>query len=672
MVPETLIFKEIGLLPELFLGISIIYLLIHCTFLTVGKNYPIIQTSNIYLSVLIFCLIGFLLINDSLDVLEYSIYNNTISNDYLAFSSKILIIFFSIFCLLIIKHYLVDQRINNFEYILMLLFAILGIMILCSANDLITVYLAIELQSLAFYVMAAFKKNSTFSVEAGLKYFILGAFSSGFFLFGSSIIYGLTGSVCFEDFKDLFFWVFPGSFLLLSDIDHLNYDKETSIKFIQNKLDYCSERSLNKNDYYFLRDEFFFPFHVYLFNDPQTTFSLAMSVTKALEKVDDHSINIPVEEFDFFVEVLTTNNICVNHLNQVDNILYNDYRKEFDSFTQGKNFINVKTYVSFLEISTYTPSLQHAQVIMGDLDKLIVYGFSYQDNFFGEPFNIRLLQFALIFIIISLFFKLALAPFHLWSPDVYEGSPTSSTFFFAVISKLGIFIILLRIFYSSFYGFVDNWRYYIVLIAVLSIIVGSVGGIEQRKLKSLLAYSSISHMGYVLIAFNTGTFEGFQMLFCYLIIYMLSGLCIWSIFLLTRLKNIYKRKQNKDLTDLVLLKKSNSILAFIFAIVLLSVAGFPPMIGFFVKMSVFLVAIEASLYFVALVSILCSVISTFYYIRIVKILYFEKVIVGRLYHPITTSNAFIIIIPFYFLFYLFINPTLLYLFSYKISLLFIS
>uniref|UniRef100_A0A8E7IV20 NADH dehydrogenase subunit 2 n=1 Tax=Attheya longicornis TaxID=451786 RepID=A0A8E7IV20_9STRA len=489
MVPETLILKEIGLLPELFLGISIIYLLIHGTFLTVGKNYPIIQTSNIYLSVLIFCLIGFLLINDSLDVLEYSIYNNTISNDYLAFSSKILIIFFSIFCLLIIKHYLVDQRINNFEYILMLLFAILGIMILCSANDLITVYLAIELQSLAFYVMAAFKKNSTFSVEAGLKYFILGAFSSGFFLFGSSIIYGLTGSVCFEDFKDLFFWV--------------------------------------------------------------------------------------------------------------------------------------------------------------------------------------LLQFALIFIIISLFFKLALAPFHLWSPDVYEGSPSSSSFFFAVISKLGIFIILLRIFYSSFYGLIDNWRYYIVLIAVLSILVGSIGGIEQRKLKSLLAYSSISHMGYVLIAFNTGTFEGFQMLFSYLIIYMLSGLCIWSIFLLTRLKNIYKKKQNKDLTDLILLRKSNSILAFIFAIVLLSIAGFPPMIGFFVKMSVFLVAIEASLYFVAFVSILCSVISTFYYIRIVKILYFEKVIVGRLYYPITTSNAFIIIMPFYLLFYLFINPTILYLFSYKISLLFI-
>ena len=121
-------------------------------------------------------MVGFLLINDGLDVLEYSIYNNTIANDYLAFASKIVIVFFSIFCLLLIQQYLVDQKINNFEYILLLLFAILGIMILCSANDLITAYLAIELQSLAFYVMASFKKNSTFSVEAGLKYFILGCF----------------------------------------------------------------------------------------------------------------------------------------------------------------------------------------------------------------------------------------------------------------------------------------------------------------------------------------------------------------------------------------------------------------------------------------------------------------------------------------------------------------
>ena len=159
---------------------------------------------------------------------------------------------------------------------------------------------------------------------------------------------------------------------------------------------------------------------------------------------------------------------------------------------------------------------------------------------------------------------------------------------------------------------------------MLTVIVGSFGGLEQTKLKSLLAYSSISHMGYTLIAFSTGTFEGMQILFCYLFLYMIAGLCIWSIFLVLQLKYKYNKKQNKDLTDFSLLNKSNNILALFFTTVLLSVAGLPPMIGFLVKIGIFLASIEASMYFVAIISILCSVISTFYYIRIVKIFYFES------------------------------------------------
>ena len=514
MVIETLIFKEIGLLPELFLGISLIYLALHGTFLSVSKNYPLLQISNLYLSVLVLSMVCFLLMNDGLEVLDSSIFNNTVVTDYLGYSSKLLLGISCIFCLLIIQQYVVDQKQNNFEYILLFLFAILGIFLLCSSNDLITAYLAIELQSLAFYVLAAFKKNSTFSADAGLKYFILGAFSSSLFLFGSSIIYGVTGTTNFEDFKDLFFGFFPGG--------------QSSLGF-----------SLSKE-------------------------------------------SVPVH--------------------------------------------------------------------------------------FEIPFDASLLNFALVFILASLFFKLALAPFHLWSPDVYEGSLSSSTFFFAVIPKLGIFVLLLRIFYYSFYSFIDNWRYYVVIISILSVIVGSFVGLEQRKLKSLLAYSSISHMGYSLISFTTGTFEGIQMLLCYLIIYICSGLCIWSIFLLTRVKISYVQKQNKDLTDFVLLSKSNKTLAIFLATVLLSVAGFPPMIGFLVKIGVFLASIESSMYFIALISILCSVISTFYYIRIVKILFFEKVLVGKLYHPIKAQRAVIVTFLFYLLLFLFINPTLLYLVSQKISL----
>jgi len=496
---ETLLFKEIIILPELFLGISLVYLVLHSTFLAVRKNYPLIQSSILYLGVLVLFLSCLLVLNDGLDVLEQSVLDDTIVNDYVSFFSKLVIGSLSLFCLLMIQPYLINQKINQFEYILLILFAVLGLFLLCSSNDLLTAYLAIELQSLAFYVLASFKRNSTYSVDAGIKYFILGAFSSSLFLFGSSLLYGVTGTINFEEFKDLYVNVSPGNNADLS--------------------------------------------------------------------------------------------------------------------------------------------------------------------------NISLVQFGLVFILISLLFKLAIAPFHTWAPDVYEGSPSASTFFFAVVPKLAIFVLLLRIFYYSFFGFFESWRYFIVIVIVLSIIVGSFGGIEQRKLKSLLVYSSISHMGYALIAFSAGTFESIQMLFCYLVVYSFSGLCVWSIFVLTRLKNNHLQKQNKDLTDLVSLGKSNYMLAIFFTTVLFSVAGFPPMIGFLVKISVFLTAIESSMFFVVLISILCSVIGTFYYIRLIKILYFEKVLVGKLYYPIQAQSSILISFLFFSFLFLFINPTLLYLFSYKLNLL---
>jgi NADH-quinone oxidoreductase subunit N len=427
--------------------------------------------------------------------------------DNLTISSKQCILIASIICLLAIQEYLNDQKINSFEYILLILFAIFGLILLCSANDLITAYLAIEVQSLSFYLLAAYKKNSVFSTESGLKYFVLGAFSSSMFLLGSSLIYGTTGTTNFEDCKDLFFYAYPGSFLIED----------------------CNE--------------------------------------------------------------------------------------------------------------------------------------------FSQILNLNLLQFGFLFLLISLFFKLALAPFHIWSPDIYEGSLTSSTIFFAIVPKLSLFILLVRFFQCSFYGFIDNWRYCFVIVAVLSIIVGSFAGLEQRKIKSLLAYSSISHMGYSLLAFSTGTLEGIQVLFSYLLIYILSGLCIWSIFLTLRLKNNYLQKGNKDLSDFVLLVKSNSVMAIFFSTVLLSLAGFPPLIGFYVKLNIFLSVIESTMFFSATISIICSVISTFYYIRIIKVLYFEKGLVGNLYHPIKYKNALTIGFCFFLFIILFLNPNILYFYSYKMCLI---
>ena len=150
---------------------------------------------------------------------------------------------------------------------------------------------------------------------------------------------------------------------------------------------------------------------------------------------------------------------------------------------------------------------------------------------------------------------------------------------------------------------------------------------------------------------------------------MIVGLLIWSIFLVLQLKHKYIKKQNKDLADLNSLNKSNNILALFFSTVLLSIAGLPPMIGFLVKIGIFLVSIEASMYFVAIVSILCSVVSTFYYIRLIKIMYFESSITGKLYYPIKSNISILLVCLFYFLLFLFVNPTLVYLISHKIILL---
>jgi NADH-quinone oxidoreductase subunit N len=254
---------------------------------------------------------------------------------------------------------------------------------------------------------------------------------------------------------------------------------------------------------------------------------------------------------------------------------------------------------------------------------------------------------------------------------VYEGSPNVTTVFFAVVPKIALFVLLTRICYISFYSiFVNNFQAYFLLLAVLSVFTGSFGGLEQRKVKTLLAYSSISHTGYLFLSFSTGNFEGLQMLFYYLVIYMISSLCFWAVYLFLRQKRTsYVHKSNKELGDFVLLNESNFPLAIILAITLFSIAGIPPLVGFLAKIGVFLVVVKSSAYLVAVISILFSVISTFYYIRFIKILYFENTMVGNLYFPISTSKAVVIAILSLLLVILCLNPTLIYLLFYKAILL---
>jgi NADH-quinone oxidoreductase subunit N len=494
------------ILPEIFIASSILVLIIHGILLTASSvyNFPLINKSVSYLSILILIFTLLLLWNNS--ICFRAIFNNIFIFDDLAFFSKSFVIASTIACLLMSQDYINFYRLNSFEYCILILFAVLGLLLLISSSDLISAYLAIEMQSLSFYVLASFKRNSAFSTEAGLKYFILGAFSSSLILFGSSILYGFTGTTNFEN---LF----------------------------------------------------------YLLND-----------------------------------------ISLNALN--------------DSLIYGYKF-----YYYYIA------------VIISSL-----------------------------FIAVGLLFKLAAAPFHMWSPDVYEGSPMSSTALFAIVPKIAILVLFARIFLNNFFNEIYWWQIIIIFSAILSVLIGSFVSLKQRKIKRLIAYSAISHVGYLLIAFATGSFIGIQALFFYIFIYMITGICIWLILLSTQIFNT-SQNNGQNLADLSSLVNTNPLLAITFAITVFSLSGVPPLAGFYAKMQIFLASMESSMYIVSLIGIMSSVISTFYYIRIIKILYFEKNLNWNFYKSMNQNKSILLGITLFFIIFLFLNPNLLNLWSYKISII---
>jgi len=479
--------------PEIFLATSILVLTLHGTFIATSRNlgFPLIMRSFSKLCILVLFLTFLLLSNNSCFFMLT--YQNTFIFDFLTSNVKQILVIFTIVCLAISEDSVINNQLNRFEYLLLILCAILGLFFLVSSYDLISLYLAIEMQSLCLYVLAASKKNSSFSTEAGLKYFILGSFSSALLLLGMSLLYGCTGTTNFENFS-----------LLFSSVDR-----------------------------------------------------------------------------DFFA-----------------------------------------------------------------LNSLI--------------------EKSLLCIAAAFFFKIAAAPFHMWAPDVYEGSPTSSTIFFAVIPKIVLFSIFLRLFQNIFFSFEDTFLFALLFCSVISVLVGSFVALRQKKLKRILAYSSISHVGYLLLAFASNTLAGTQSLFFYLLVYMLTSVCLWSFVLsLDTTKNINKGKTLIDVSSVAL---ANPILGFTGMLAFFSLAGVPPLAGFFAKMEIFVSALGSSLYFASIVAILSSVISSFFYIRLIKSIYFEKKDNNVFIFPVSRSCSLTMGVSSFFLLYFFLNPTLLLLLSQKIAL----
>lgn len=491
------------LFPEIFLTSTAIFLLMYGVIYTTSKakNYPILLINISWLTLLGLFYTLLLVFNSSIEN-AVILYNTLLIDDFTKFI-KIIILMSSFFCIYIAINYTQQESINAFESVLLIIFATVSMLFLVSSADFISMYLAIELQSLCFYVLAALKRNSEFSTEAGLKYFLLGAFSSGLLLFGCSLIYGFTGVTNFAE----------------------------------------------------------------------------------LSKI----------------------------------------------FTGGTQ-----------EILLSTSSLPACELGM-------------------------------VFLLVGFLFKIAAAPFHMWSPDVYEGAPTSITAFFMITPKAALLAVFLRIFLESFYDFFSPWQKILIVSSIISLIIGSLAALSQTKIKRLLAFSSIGHVGYLLAGFACGTVEGIQALLIYLVVYIVMNINMFAFLLCSvRRDTSYSIPRIKYITDLTYLAKTNPILALTFTITMFSMAGIPPLAGFYSKAYLFFATMSSGLYVLAIIGVLTSVLSCFYYIRLVKIMYFEVPKTWCSYTQVPQENALALGITLFFILFLMAYPSPLHLFTHKVSLVLLS
>ena len=420
-------------LPEIFISLSIMFLLI----LGVFKKNSFYLIHN--MSLLVLLITAVITFNETISINNELLFSQSIIIDPLSSLMKIVTLLAAFIVLAVSTNYLKIFNIFKIEYSILILSSVLGMMIMISANDLIVFYMGLELQSLCLYVLATFNRDNLKSSEAGLKYFVLSALSSGLLLYGCSLIYGFSGSTNFE----------------------------------------VISTQLNSNEY--------------------------------------------------------------------------------------------------------------------------------------------ALTFGIVFILVGLAFKISAVPFHMWAPDVYEGSPTTVTLFFTMVPKIAALTVFIRFLYVPFLNLIDQWQMIIIFLSLASMLFGAIAAIGQTNIKRIIAYSSIGHIGFALAGLSTGSNEGIQSSILYILIYIVMNLGFFSCLLMFKRNNEYY----ENLDDLSGLSKNHPLLSLSLLIILFSLAGIPPLAGFFAKFYIFKAVIEQSMYFLAIVGLLSTVIAAFYYLRIIKIIYFD-------------------------------------------------
>ena len=429
-------FNLIPLLPEIFLAITGMGLLLVGAFHGNETTRVICWTSAIGALIS-----GILMFNLSWDT--QVVLNGMFKLDQFAMIMKLIILTGLVASLALSVRYLIQQDIARFEYPILMVFATIGMMLMVSANNLLALYVGLELQSLSLYELAAFYRNSLRSAEAGIKYFVLGALSSGLLLFGISLIYGFMGTIDFAVIRDI--------------------------------------------------------------------------------------------------------------------------------------------------------------LLVGD----------------DVPFGVT---FGLVFILAGLAFKISAVPFHMWTPDVYQGAPTSTTAFFAMVPKIAALGLMMRLLLEPFALLADQWVQILYFLSLASMLVGAFAAIAQENLKRLLAYSSIGHMGYALIGLIAVSEAGASAVIIYLLIYMVMTAGVFAVVLSMRRDGILVEK----IDDLAGLSRHNAPMAYAMAILMLSMAGIPPLAGFFGKLVIFSAAVEQGYFILAVLGVLSSVVACYYYLRVIKVMFFDE------------------------------------------------
>jgi NADH-quinone oxidoreductase subunit N len=427
-------------LPEVVLALGAMALLMIGVFAPQGRAN--VTVTGLAVALLIGALGWMLLIGG-----EGEAFNGVYVQDGFAVFMKALTLIGSIVALAMSVGFARAEKFDRFEFPILIVLATLGMMLMISANSLLTLYMGLELQSLSLYVVAAINRDSVRSTEAGLKYFVLGALSSGMMLYGISLIYGFTGHI----------------------------------------------------------------------------------------------------DFDGIAAALT-----------------------------------------------------------------------------GSERSIGVL-FGLVFLISGLAFKISAVPFHMWTPDVYEGAPTPVTAFFAAAPKMAAMAMFVRVVVDGFAPVTADWQQIVVFISIASMVLGAFAAIGQRNIKRLMAYSSIGHMGYALVGLSAGTLEGVKGVIIYMTIYLAMTLGTFAVILAMRRKD---EGNVEAIDDLAGLSSTNPVMATVLTILMFSLAGIPPLAGFWAKWYVFYAAVGAGLYPLAIIGVLASVVGAFYYLRIIKLMWFDDPVGG--------------------------------------------